>query len=366
MNVYFYSMSLNLEYQKHVLRFKFDAGTSRGVLKTKDSWFIKVSDLSNPKVFGLGEVSIIDRLSFDYSIDFESELDALADLLSKYSAPKSSEDIDGLVNEVTEFNRPAIRFALETALLDLVNGGSRLIFKNGFSQNEEGIPINGLVWMGDEEFMREQIDAKIKAGFKCIKMKIAAMDFDAEYRILKEIRKEYKSEKLILRVDANGGFVTQEVLKRLEELSKLDLHSIEQPIMPHQMQSMQLICKKSKVPIALDEELIGVFGLNEKRQLLQDIRPQFIVLKPSLLGGFKSTREWIDLAEKMNIGWWITSALESNIGLNAICQFTAEFDFQGHQGLGTGQLYENNIYSPLVVQGDEIFYRQDLSWDTPL
>ncbi len=359
-------MSLTLKYCKHVLKFKFDAGTSRGVLKTKDSWMIKLYDADNPGVYGLGEVSIIERLSFDHSVDFDLELEYLAKQLKKEPVPSSPEDVYPLVKRVVELNRPSIRFALETALFDLINGGKRLVFHNTFSTQEVGIPINGLVWMGDEDFMQNQIGEKLKAGFKCIKMKIAALDFETEYKLLKRIRKKHGKEKLILRVDANGGFLTQEVLKKLDTLADLDLHSIEQPIMPHQLQAMQLVCKRSKVPVALDEELIAVFGLNEKRELLRTIQPQYIVLKPSLLGGFKATREWIDLAEEMNIGWWITSALESNIGLNAICQFTAEFDYVGHQGLGTGQLYENNIHSPLIIQGEEIIYRQDLSWDEPV
>ncbi|MFY0625075.1 MAG: o-succinylbenzoate synthase [Reichenbachiella sp.] len=352
-----------LKFQKHTLYFKFDAGTSRGVLKTKDSWILKVYQKDSPNIFGLGEVSIIDRLSFDYSVDFDKELAKLSEALEKVSPPSSIVAIDQLIDEYVPFNRPAIRFGLETALYDLIGNGKFRFFNNGFYTSKKGIPINGLVWMGEEAFMQKQIEEKIKNGFKCIKIKIGAIDFDTECKILKSIRKKYKVNELTLRVDANGAFKTQEVLKKLEVLDQFDLHSIEQPIMPHQLQSLKLVCQKSNIPVALDEELIGVFSLKEKKELLDATNPQFIVLKPSLLGGFRSTKEWIELAEERNIGWWITSALESNIGLNAICQFTAEYDVSMHQGLGTGQLYENNFHSPLVIRGEEIFYHQDLSWD---
>lgn len=356
-------MPLNLSFKKHVLKFKFDAGTSRGVLRTKDSWIIKIFDKSKPKTYGLGEVSIIERLSHDYQLDFDRELQALKEIVPQVKAPVSLEDIASWLNQLVEPDKPAIRFALETAIRDLLRGGKRDLFSNGFFQGDKVIPINGLVWMGDINFMQKQIETKIAEGFKCIKMKIGALDFEDEMAVLSAIRKKHGSDQLTLRVDANGGFTTQEVLKRLEALAKLNLHSIEQPIMPNQIQSMQLLCKKSNIPIALDEELIGIFGRSAKKQLLDTIKPHFIVLKPSLLGGFAETREWIELADQMGIGWWITSALESNVGLNAICQFTAEFETTMHQGLGTGQLYENNFHSPLAIQAENIVYHQDLSWD---
>lgn len=356
-------MPLVLKFTKHVLKFKFDAGTSRGVLKTKDAWILKVHQKSDPKVYGLGEVSTIERLSFDYSVDFEAELEELGKALSQEELPKSQEGIYKLVRDLVSEYRPAIRFGLETALLDLSNGGNFKIFDNDFYIAEQGIPINGLIWMGEKDFMKQQIDEKLKLGFKCIKLKIGAIDFDAECELLRYIRSQYPEDKLILRVDANGAFVTQQVLKKLERLAEFGLHSIEQPIMPKQPEAMSLVCEKTKVPVALDEELIGVFGKREKTELLKDIKPHYIILKPSLVGGFAATAEWIEIAESLGIGWWITSALESNIGLNAICQFTNEYDYVGHQGLGTGQLFENNIHSPLAIQGEEIVYNQTLSWD---
>jgi len=356
-------MALILEFEKYQLSFKFDAGTSRGVLKTKDSWILKLKDSSNSSTIGYGEVSIIDRLSFDYSVDFEKELEKLKLALTHYSLPSDQESIYQLVARLVRAERPAIRFGLETALLDLWNGGGFKIFENGFYTGERKIPINGLIWMGEEQFMLDQIDQKIKDGFTCIKMKIGAIDFEKECAILESIRKRFSPEDLTLRVDANGAFLTQDVLIKLDILAKFKLHSIEQPIMPRQFHSMQLVCKRSPVPVALDEELIGVFSLVEKRSLLEGIKPPYVILKPSILGGFKATSEWIELANELGIDWWITSALESNIGLNAICQYTAGFHELPHQGLGTGQLYTNNFHSPLHIVGEEITYNQNLSWD---
>ncbi|UXX81196.1 o-succinylbenzoate synthase [Reichenbachiella carrageenanivorans] len=356
-------MGLILEYTKHELNFKFDAGTSRGVLKTKEAWILKIHQQGKPKTFGLGEVSTIERLSFDYSVDFESELDELKGTLLGVELPVTVPEIYKLVNKQVSKYRPAIRFGLETALLDLFHGGQFQLFDNDFYYGRSGIPINGLIWMGEKAFMKSQIDEKLRLGFKCIKLKIGAIDFDAECELLDYIRSQYPADQLILRVDANGAFITQEVLKKLERLAVFDLHSIEQPIMPRQPEAMSLVCEKSQVPIALDEELIGVFDKYEKIALVEDIKPDYVILKPSLLGGFAATAEWIEIAKAHQIGWWITSALESNIGLNAICQFTAAYDYVGHQGLGTGQLFDNNIHSPLAIQGEEVVYNQTLSWD---
>lgn len=354
-------MALALTYKKYVLNFKFAAGTSRGILKTKDSWIIKIYDRSNAKIYGIGEVSIIDRLSHDCQLDFDKELKHIALAISNHVQPISMEQVFAMTRELVDEEKPSIRFALETALLDLMNGGIFKIFDNDFYNVQRSIPINGLVWMGDIDFMQDQIDQKIEQGYKCIKLKIGALDFQQELQLLKGIRKKYKQ--LILRVDANGAFDTKEVLKRLDQLAELDIHSIEQPIMPRQAISMQLLCKRKSIPVALDEELIGVFGYNDKRELLEFIAPHYIVLKPSLHGGIAGTQEWITLAESLNIGWWITSALESNIGLNAVCQFTAEYQTIMHQGLGTGKLFENNFYSPLTIQGESVLYHRDLSWD---
>jgi len=359
-------MAIQLKYCKHTLKFKFPSGTSRGVLKTKDSFIVKIFDPTSQEVFGLGEVSTIERLSYDYHVNFEQKLDQLATQLQSEKIPKSPADVYDMAERLVPVELPALRFALETALLDLVNGGRRMLFSNDFFLNEKAIPINGLIWMGDESFIKSQIDAKLKEGFKCIKIKIGTLDFDTECRMLKNLRRLAPKKDLMIRVDANGGFSTPEVLKKIEALSRFELHSIEQPIMPRQPHATKLICQKSKIPVALDEELIGVFETNEKKRLLDEFEPQYIVLKPTLLGGLKATQEWIDLAEERAIGWWLTSALESNIGLNAIAQFAGGFDLQMHQGLGTGLLFENNFHSPLTIQGENLIYHKNLTWDFSL
>lgn len=356
-------MGLKLEFRKHTLKFKFDAGTSRGVLKTKDAWIIKVYSEGNRTIFGLGEVSVIDRLSFDFQLDFSLELGLLAERMVHYSVPQSAQEVYQLTTKLVPVTQPAIRFGLETALLGLVNEDPFRIFNNGFIDHKKSIPINGLIWMGDEAFMKAQIDQKLKEGFRCIKLKIGAIDFEAECGMLAYIRSLYSAEVLTLRVDANGAFRTEDVLAKLKRLSEFDLHSIEQPIMPRQTTAMSLVCEKSPIPVALDEELIGVFDIKDKAQLLRDINPSYIILKPALLGGLHATDEWIKLAESMEIGWWVTSALESNIGLNAICQFTAQYETDRYQGLGTGKLFENNFHSPLQIVGESILYNSNLSWD---
>ncbi|MFT7159999.1 MAG: o-succinylbenzoate synthase [Bacteroidia bacterium] len=356
-------MSLKLLFTPYILKFNFDAGTSRGVLKEKEVWFLKLFKEGNNATYGIGEVATIERLSVDYNVSFEDVLVKISAALSRCNLPNNSDEIFAFVQELVPEQLPAVRFALETAMLDLLNGGQRMIFENDFYKSSKEIPINGLIWMGDEAFMKEQIDAKLEAGFSCIKMKIGAIDFEAECQLLRYIRKNYPKEKLILRVDANGAFRTEDCMLRLKALEEFDLHSIEQPIMPKQPESMTLLGVKAKVPIALDEELIGINGRQQRTDLLEEIRPDYIVLKPGLLGGFKSASEWIEIAESLSIGWWITSALESNVGLNAICQFTAQYQNAMHQGLGTGQLFENNIPSPLKVKGEHVIYDPKGHWD---
>jgi L-alanine-DL-glutamate epimerase-like enolase superfamily enzyme len=231
-----------------------------------------------------------------------------------------------------------------------------------FTEGKKVIPINGLVWMGDKEFMKNQIKDKIETGFSCIKMKIGAIDFEAEIELLRTIRNEFSSQEIELRVDANGAFNPKNALEKLKKLSELEIHSIEQPIMQGQVQEMATLCLKSPLPIALDEELIGVFSLQEKKKLLATINPQYIILKPSLVGGFQGSTEWIQLAQQNNCGWWITSALESNIGLNAIAQFTHTLNSSLPQGLGTGGLFSNNFVSPLAIKNGTLKYHPEKSW----
>lgn len=353
-------MPIKLDFKPIILNFRFPAGTSRGVLTQKTSWYLKVYHPDKKIEYGLGETAPLERLSIDWEIDIAYELEQLSHKLIKITLPNTENEIFNLVNKLMPKSLPSIKFGLETALLDLMNGGKKKIFQNNFYNSQQKIPINGLVWMGDKSFMKKQIDEKIHAGFKCIKIKIGAIDFEEELELLKYIRSKYDKDVLTIRVDVNGAFSTQKALLKLKQLEVFDIHSIEQPIMPKQNLSMQLLCTKSS--IALDEELIGVNEKIDKAELLDDIQPQYIILKPMLLGGFRETAEWIKLANQKNISWWITSALESNIGLNAICQFTANYNIDLHQGLGTGTLFENNIKSPLTILNELIYYDRKKSW----
>ena len=352
-------MSAKTSFQKYTLDFKFDAGTSRGVLKTKDTYFIKVWDTESPGIVGIGECGPLKGLSLDDREDIVSCIEKALQHLKTF--PQNVEEAYSLADQLAGKDLPALRFALEVAFLDLIQGGKRCVFDNPFYQNEESIPINGLIWMGEVDFMKQQIDKKIEYGYSCIKMKIGAIDFDKEKEVLSYIRS--RGDKLILRVDANGGFSADEALRRLEKLSEYNIHSIEQPIMKGQWEEMSELCAQSPIPIALDEELIGWYTREEKKDLIQAINPQYLILKPTLLGGFKSCNEWIEIAEKNEIGWWLTSALESNVGLNAISQYAAEISAPGYQGLGTGQLYHNNISSPLEIDNGYMVYKREKSWD---
>ncbi len=330
---------MKANFHKKTFHFKTPSGTSRGVLTEKHAWFIEVWEENSPETKGIGECSVIPGLSPDF-ISFE-----------EYES-KLEEVCTNIETDLTEW--PSIQFGVETALLDLQNGGKRIYFENAFSRGEQKIDINGLIWMGEEAFMKKQIDAKVKAGFTTIKMKIGAIDFEAEVKLLSYIRSQYSAKKLTLRVDANGAFDLSEAPEKLKILSELDIHSIEQPIKAGNWNEMAELCGESPLKIALDEELIGVHSTEEKKKLLKTIQPPFIILKPSLHGGISGCKEWIALAEEFNIQWWMTSALESNIGLEAICQFVAEYNISLPQGLGTGSLYTDNIESNLVVTNGQI------------
>ncbi|WP_041779709.1 o-succinylbenzoate synthase [Belliella baltica] len=353
---------LFFECKKHILDFKFDAGTSRGVLKQKETYFVIVKSNNAPFIFGIGEAGPLPKLSLDDLPDFESKLNQICKELSNLEVELSQEEIFDFVKINIPESLPSIRFAFESALLDYSNKGKRLIFDSKFVSQREAIPINGLIWMGEKDFMLEQIDRKLQEGYDCIKMKIGAIDFEQECDLLAYIRSKFDKNQITLRVDANGAFAPEEALQKLNKLMDFDLHSIEQPIRQGQILKMSDLCKKTPVPIALDEELIGIFGLKNKTQLLKQINPQYIILKPTLLGGFRETKEWIEIAQSLNISWWMTSALESNVGLNAIAQFTATFDTILPQGLGTGQLYHNNINSPLIIESGYLVYDQKAKW----
>lgn len=340
-------MKLAATFEKRVFQFKRPSGTSRGILTEKLAWFIYLSTDDSPSVQGVGECSVIPGLSPDFENEevYETKVRQVCENINDFASN---------IDELSSF--PSIFFGLEMALLDLQNGGVRHFFDTPFTQGKQAIPINGLIWMGTPEFMQEQIEDKLSQGFNCIKMKIGAIDFEQEIALLKGIRERYSKEEITLRVDANGAFSLNDAMKKLERLAALDLHSIEQPIAVNQFEQMSFLCEHSPLPVALDEELIGIHTCREKESLLQKIKPPFIILKPSLIGGFKGSSEWIELAEKQNIKWWITSALESNIGLNAIAQFTSQFNNLLPQGLGTGALYTRNIESSLTIEKGQLFH----------
>ncbi|MCB2219581.1 MAG: o-succinylbenzoate synthase [Bacteroidetes bacterium] len=338
-------------YRKYTFQFKFEAGTSRGVLHSRDSWFIVLKGSRDEnQSYGLGECAPLPGLSIDNVDAIEKELRILCNQINAGQHPTFSPLF------------PSIRFGFEMAQRDLSHGGKHLLFPSKFTEGLTGIPINGLVWMGDFNFMKKQLKEKIEAGFSCIKLKIGAIDFDKELELIRMVRKEFGPDDLEIRVDANGAFKPEEALDKLKHLSAFQLHSIEQPIRQRQWEQMAALCERSPIPIALDEELIGVADPADKQKLLSIIKPQFIILKPSLVGGFAASEEWIQLAEKQGTGWWVTSALESNIGLNAIAQWTYNLKNPMPQGLGTGQLYTNNIESPLIIENGELHYRPETKW----
>ena len=338
-------------YKKYELQFKRTAKTSRGDYKTRPVWYLFLSE--NGKT-GIGECAPISGLSTETPEQVEKLLDEIC------KNPETFVENIELTKTVS-----SVQFALETAWLDLKNGGKQILFPSEFSEGKKGIPINGLIWMGDEDFMQQQIREKLDAGFRCIKLKIGGIDFESEIELLKRIRQNFSAEKIILRVDANGGFQSEKAKEKLQRLAQLQIHSIEQPIVAGQWQELAKLCAESPIPIALDEELIGKHELSEKENLLDTIHPQFLVLKPSLHGGLSGCNEWIELAKQRKIGWWITSYLESNIGLNAIAQWTFNKNAQGYQGLGTGSLFTNNIESPLEIRGEELRVNSNKTFPFP-
>lgn len=356
-------MGLKVKMYKHTLKFKFEAGTSRGVYTEKDTYFLKIFDSENPKIFGLGEAAPLHGLSIDDFPNYQDILQGACDTFNGLDLEVFEWNINIILSQLIDDRLPSIKFGFETALIDYMNGGKRIIFDNDFVKGEKAININGLVWMGSKAFMMEQVEEKILAGFDTIKMKIGAINFEEELSILSSIRNRFSNEKITLRVDANGAFSPEEAQKKLLQLFDYQIHSIEQPIRQTQTDAMMGLCENSPIPIALDEELIGITDYVQKMQLLKKIKPKYIILKPTLLGGLQHCREWIEIASRLHVGWWLTSALESNIGLNAIAQFSAEYKNTLPQGLGTGALYHNNIESPLVVKEGKLHYNLQKNWD---
>ena len=334
---------------QYMLQFKTPSGTSRGIMTEKETWFIILEENGRK---GIGECGILRGLSADDRPDYEEKLQWVCDNIHL------GENL--LWESLLEF--PSIQFGVEMAFRSLHSENPFLLFPSEFTKNKKSIAINGLVWMGNEAFMKQQIEQKIAEGFHCIKLKIGAIDFEKELELLRFIRANFTAKQIEIRVDANGAFESNNALNKIDQLSEFKLHSIEQPIKKNQHDMMSVLCKKTPIPIALDEELIGVYNLEDKAQLLQKIKPQYLIFKPSFIGGFRGTLEWIALAEKHKIGWWITSALESNIGLNAIAQFTFGLKNPMPQGLGTGGLFTNNFECPLQVANGELHYNPNIPW----
>jgi o-succinylbenzoate synthase len=348
---------LNARIVKHSLDFKVPGKTSRGVLTQKECYFIVLHDtVSNQS--GIGECSTLPDLSLDHIPEYHSKLMEVCQQINGGRDP--------LAIDLADF--PSIVFGLEMALADLSakSKDQHILFPSDFTEGKKGIPINGLVWMGTREYMEQQINEKLAQGFDTIKIKVGALDLATELDILRNLRKQFSSDTITIRLDANGAFDTDKALGILGQFAPFDIHSIEQPIRQGQPEAMASLCRDSPIPIALDEELIGRFSLTEKEELLRFINPAYLILKPSLIGGFKASESWIALAEKQQIGWWVTSALESNIGLNAIAQWTYLLNNPLPQGLGTGQVYTNNIQSPLTISKGKLFYDHAQSWDLNL
>lgn len=342
-------MAYHIYIGERTLHFRQPAGTSRGVYTTRKSYFLTLTDDERPHIKGIGECASLPDLSCDASPNYEKTLRHLCQM---------TEQLGEIPYDILR-PYPSILFGLETAFAQLAADGSTALFDTPFAHGEEGITINGLVWMGTYEEMFQRMEEKLRQGFHCVKLKIGAIDFERELDLIRHIRETFTARQVELRVDANGGFTPENAMSRLEALAPYDIHSIEQPIRQHQWKEMARLCQASPIPIALDEELIGVNLKGMKEDLLDTIHPQYIILKPSLHGGMRGCEEWISMANKRGIGSWITSALESNVGLNAIAHFCAKV-YGPHvsmpQGLGTGLLFTDNIDMPLEIRGDRLWY----------
>jgi O-succinylbenzoate synthase len=356
-------MPLRVSYHSHLLKFRFEAGTSRGTMTQHRAFYLTITHSENPDCIGIGEASPLPGLSMD-APDFEPMLQKICGVFNRHELEVYPFNLQLILDQLIDKRLPAIRFGFETALTDYLQGGRRVLFDNDFSRGERALPINGLIWMNSRAVMQQQIEEKLAAGYTTLKLKVGAISFADECALLGGIRERYPPEQVTLRVDANGAWSAEDAPEKLDQLAAFGLHSIEQPIGPRQPDAMAALCQSSPVPIALDEELIGVVDYMDKFKLLKQLNPPYLILKPTLLGGLQACREWIEIANRLKIKWWLTSALESNVGLSAIGQFAGEFQNALPQGLGTGQLYENNIDSPLDVAAGYLRYRPDRPWGT--
>jgi o-succinylbenzoate synthase len=337
---------MKAQVERKIFHFRFPAGTSRGVYTTRTSWLVKLTD--DEGHIGVGECAPLPQLSCDDLPNYEEVLhEACIQVEATNAVP---------MEQLRPY--PSMLFGFETAMLNLQQR-SWALFDTPFSRGEEGIPINGLVWMGSFDEMRRRMEEKLRGGFQCVKLKIGAIDFDEELSLIKMLRQRFSKENVELRVDANGAFSPEEAPRRLEQLAQYDIHSIEQPIRQGQWQVMATLCRNTPLPIALDEELIGVNDPYKKEELLDVIRPQYIIIKPSLHGAMVGATEWVTMARQRGIGSWMTSALECNIGLNAVAHLAARLygpAITMPQGLGTGQLFTDNVEAPLHLQGDRMWF----------
>ncbi len=347
---------LKARWIEHTLRPRFALGTSKGTIEARLVWYLIAWEDTRPEVKGIGEVAIFPGHSREFPADVRVKLIELSGRTDNWDQRLYTDLVDV----------PSVRFAVEQCMKDLEAGGTKTLFPSEFTLGRKAIPINGLVWMGDKTTMKQRIREQIANGYSTVKMKLGAIGIEDELALLKAVRAEFGPQDITLRVDANGAFAYSEAPRVLEELAALHVHSIEQPIAAGLYESMAELCATSPLPIALDEDLIGLNMRDSKVDLLDHVKPKYIVIKPSLVGGWAATREWIALAEARGIGWWITSALESNIGLNAIAQFTATLDVDMAQGLGTGQVYTDNIPSPLHAEKGLLHYQPEVAWDLSL
>lgn len=346
--------------KRRTLHFHVEAGTSRGILTQKNSYFLQISNPTSTEFVGLGEAGPLFGLSPEYKEDVLDDFQKAVNRLPK-ELPKNNSEVASWISDIP-FDQPSFRFAAEMAIIDYLNQRDGIYFPSEFTEQQAPVPINGLIWMGSKEYMQKQIEAKLAEGLTCLKLKIGAIDFESEIDLIRSIRDSHSEKALTIRLDANGAFSVPEAAYKLEKLSKFGIHSIEQPIKAGQWNEMADLCKQTEIPIALDEELIGV---QDSEEVLESIRPAYIILKPSFLGGFGATKQWINLANEKKIGWWVTSALESNVGLQAIAQFTGQFPELIPQGLGTGLLYANNLASGLNTQRGNIYFDAKFPRENP-